>query len=355
VSDVRYLITGGAGFIGSCFVRYILGRRRDVRVTTLDKLTYAGNRQNLADLRGHRRHRFVRGDICDAALMRRLLTGVDAVVNFAAETHVDRSIRHGGAFVRTNVAGVVTLLEAARGAGVRRFLQVSTDEVYGSILEGAFTEGSPLHASSPYAASKAAGDLLARAYRVTHGVPVVIARCTNNFGPHQHPEKFIPRFITNALCDLPLPLFGDGLHVREWIAVEDHCAALDLILHADAPEEIYNIGSGDRRANRDVARLILQMLGRPETLIQPVPDRLGHDRRYAIDSSRIRALGFAPRRSFEEALAATAAWYRSHPAWWRERLVPLGADRRRPTADRSDPTPGGGRRSTVGRRRSAVG
>ncbi|HYB72667.1 MAG TPA: dTDP-glucose 4,6-dehydratase [Candidatus Sulfotelmatobacter sp.] len=352
---MRYLITGGAGFIGSCFVRHILRRHRDVRVTTLDKLTYAGNRQNLADVRGDRRHRFLRGDICDAALMRKLLTGVDVVVNFAAETHVDRSIRHGGAFVRTNVAGVVTLLEAARRAGVRRFLQVSTDEVYGSILEGTFTEGSPLRASSPYAASKAAGDLLARAYQITHGVPVVIARCTNNFGPYQHPEKFIPRFITNALCNLPLPLFGDGLHVREWISVEDHCAALDLILHADAPEEVYNIGSGDRRPNRDVARLILQVLGKPEALIQPVPDRLGHDRRYAIDSSRIRALGFAPQRSFEEALAGTAAWYRSHPAWWRARLVPLGADRRRPTADRSHPTPGGGRRSTVGRPRSAVG
>jgi len=320
---VRYLVTGGAGFIGSCFVRYVLGKDRDARVTTLDKLTYAGNRQNLADLRGDRRHRFVKGDICDAALMKRALAEADVVVNFAAETHVDRSIRHGGAFVRTNVGGVAVLLEAARQAGVKRFLQVSTDEVYGSILEGAFTEDSPLEPNSPYAASKAAADLMVRAYRVTHGVPAVITRCTNNFGPYQHPEKFIPRFITNALCDLPLPLFGDGLHVREWIAVEDHCAALDLILRADAPAEIYNIGSGERRPNRDVACRIVRMLDKPESLIQPVPDRLAHDRRYAIDASRLRALGFAPRRTFEDELAATVAWYRSHESWWRQRLVPL--------------------------------
>ena len=336
MSDVRYLVTGGAGFIGSCFVRYILGRYRDVRVTTLDKLTYAGNRENLADVRGDRRHRFVRGDICDAALVRRLVADADAVVNFAAETHVDRSIRHGGAFARTNVAGVATLLEAVRRRPVKRFLQVSTDEVYGSVLDGAVREEAPLRPNSPYAATKAAADLLARAYRITHGVPVVIARSTNNFGPHQHPEKFIPRFITNALCDLPLPLFGDGLHVREWIAVEDTCEALDLILRCDAPEDVYNIGSAERRANRDVARQILQLLGKPESLIQLVPDRPAHDRRYALDSSRIRRLGFAPRRSFGDALAATVTWYRCHPAGWRERLVPLhrGRPRARPRSRR---------------------
>ena len=326
---MRYLITGGAGFIGSHFIRHLLARHPDARVTNLDKLTYAGNRQNLADLRGNRRHRLVRGDICDAPLARRLTAAADVVVNFAAETDVDRSIRHGGAFVRTNVAGVATLLEAARAAGVKRFLQVSTDEVYGSILEGAFTEDSPLRPNSPYAAAKAAGDLLCRAYRVTHGLPVVIARSTNNFGPYQHPEKFIPRCITNALCDLPLPLYGDGMHVREWIAVEDHCTALDLILRCDSPDEIYNIGTGEERPNRDVARLIVKLLGKPESLIQPVADRLAHDRRYALDASRIRRLGFAPRRSFEEALEATVAWYCSHRGWWRQRLVPLSANRPR--------------------------
>ncbi len=326
---MRYLVTGGAGFIGSHFVRHLLARHPDARVTNLDKLTYAGNRQNLADLRWNRRHRFVRGDICDAPLVRRLAARADVVVNFAAETHVDRSIRHGGAFVRTNVAGVATLLEAAREAGVKRFLQVSTDEVYGSILDGAFTEDSPLRPNSPYAAAKAAGDLLCRAYRATHGVPAVIARSTNTFGPYQHPEKFIPRCITNALCDLPVPLYGDGMHVREWIAVEDHCAALDLILRGETPDGVYNIGSGEERPNRDVAQLIVKLLGKPESLIQPVADRPAHDRRYALDSSRIRRLGFAPRRSFEEALEATVAWYREHPAWWRRRLVPLKAIRMR--------------------------
>lgn len=324
----RVVITGGAGFIGSHFVRHLLARYPDARVANLDKLTYAGNVQNLADLRGDRRHRLVRGDICNPALVRRLMAAGDVVVNFAAETHVDRSIRHGIPFVRTNVDGLATLLEAAREIGIGRFLQVSTDEVYGSVLEGAAAEDAPLRASSPYAAAKAAGDLLCRAYQVTHGVPVVIARCTNNFGPYQHPEKFIPRFITNALCDLPLPLFGDGLHVREWIAVEDHCAALDLILHHEAPDEIYNIGSGEERANRDVARLIVKLLGKPETLIQAVEDRPGHDRRYALDSSRLRRLGFTPHHSFEEALERTVAWYRDHPAWWRRRLVPLRPARR---------------------------
>jgi dTDP-glucose 4,6-dehydratase len=320
---VRHLVTGGAGFIGSHFVRHLLARHPDAQVITLDKLTYAGNLANLADLRGNRRHRFVRGDICDTSLVRRLMAQADVVVNFAAETHVDRSIRHGGAFVRTNVVGAATLLEAARRVGVRRFLHVSTDEVYGSILEGAFTEESPLRPNSPYAAAKAGADLLARTYRVTHGVPVVVARCTNNFGPYQHPEKFIARFITNALCDLPLPLYGDGLHRREWIAVEDHCAALDLILRCDATEDIYNIGSGEERPNEAVARLIVKLLGKPESLIQPVADRPAHDRRYALNSSRIRRLGFLPRRPFEAALEATVAWYRNHPGWWRRRLVPL--------------------------------
>ncbi len=342
---MRHLVTGGAGFIGSHFVRHLLARHPDARVTNLDKLTYAGNLQNLADLRGNRRHRFVRGDICDARLVQRLIAQADVVVNFAAETHVDRSIRHAAAFARSNVLGVAVLLEAARQARVKRFVQVSTDEVYGSILEGAFTEESPLRPNSLYAAAKAAADLLCRAYRVTHGLPVVIARSTNNFGPYQHPEKFIPRCITNALCGLPLPLYGDGLHVREWIAVEDHCAALELILRCDAPDETYNIGSGEERPNREVARLIVKLLGRPESLIQPVADRPAHDRRYALDSSRLRRLGCAPRRSFEEALEATVTWYRDHPGWWRRRLVPLTPS---PSLAR-----GGGERAGVKRRRRA--
>jgi dTDP-glucose 4,6-dehydratase len=286
-------------------------------VLNLDKLTYAGNRANLADLEADPRYRFVQGDIGDAALVRSVMAGMDAVVHLAAETHVDRSNLGAAAFLHTNVVGTHTLLEAARAVGIGRFLQISSDEVYGSIEEGAAREGDRLDPSNPYAASKAAGDLLARSFWTTHRLPVVIARSSNNFGPYQYPEKVIPLFVTNAIENRPLPLYGDGRNVRDWLYVADNCAALDTVLERGRDGEIYNIGGGARIDNADLTRRILKLLDRPESLIRPVADRPGHDHRYAVDSSKIRALGWAPRHSFEVALEATVAWYRRNEAWWR--------------------------------------
>jgi dTDP-glucose 4,6-dehydratase len=313
------LVTGGCGFIGSNFVRYVLAERPDYRIVNLDLLTYAGNPENLADLAGEPRYRFVHGDIGDRALVDRLLgEGVEAIVNFAAETHVDRSIHAAEPFVRTNVVGVNVLLEASRAAGVSRFVQISTDEVYGSLgPTGAFTEQTPLAPNSPYAASKAAADLLIRAYVKTFGFPAVITRCSNNYGPYQFPEKLIPLFVTNALEDRPVPLYGDGLNVRDWIFVEDHCAAILAALERGGPGEVYNIGAGNEVTNLQITRLILAELGKPEDLIQFVKDRPGHDRRYAIDASRIRReLAWRPRYAFDEALRATIRWYLEHRTWW---------------------------------------
>ena len=323
---MKLLVTGGCGFIGSNFVRWMLRRHAGLTVVNLDKLTYAGNAENLhevvTDPGFGPRYRFERGDIADPAAVARLMMdgGFDAVVNFAAESHVDRSIEEAAPFVRTNVTGTQVLLDAARAAGVQRFLQVSTDEVYGALALDApdrFTEDTALAPRSPYAASKAAADLLARAAFVTHGQAVIVTRCSNNYGPFQFPEKFLPQMILNALQGEPLPIYGDGLYVRDWLHVEDHCAALEAVLVRGTPGEIYNIGGDCELPNIDVARRVLALTGRPETLLKRVADRPAHDRRYAIDAARIqRALGWAPRWSFEAGLRATLDWYRTHETWW---------------------------------------
>lgn len=314
---MRLVVTGGAGFIGSNFVRYMLRRHEDLKVLVLDKLTYAGNLENLRDVETDPRYRFVRGDICDATVVREALADADAVVNFAAETHVDRSISGPQDFIRTDVLGTHTLLEAVRELGVGRYLQIGTDEVYGSTETGAFDEESDLDPSSPYSASKAAADLLVLAYRRTYGVPVLITRSSNNYGPNQYPEKIIPLFITNAIDDQPLPVYGDGLNVRDWLYVEDNCAAVDLVLREGVLGEVYNIGGGNEVQNLALTRGILERLGKSESLIRHVEDRPGHDRRYAVDCAKVQALGWRPAMLFDEGLAHTVAWYREHEGWWR--------------------------------------
>lgn len=314
---MRLLVTGGSGFIGTNFVRDQLARHPERSVVNLDALTYAGNPANLADLASDPRYVFVRGDIRDAALVGELMGEVDAVVHFAAESHVDRSITDPGAFVSTNVQGTFTLLEAARRAGVDRFLHVSTDEVYGSIAEGAFREMDPLRPSSPYSASKAGSDLLALAYHTTHGLPVVVTRCSNNYGPYQFPEKLIPLFVTNLLEGRKVPVYGSGTNVREWIYVLDHCRAIEFVLDRGNPGEVYNIGSGVEKTNLEITDALLRLLGRDESAVEHVDDRKGHDFRYAIDCSKLRALGWTPAFGFEEALAETVDWYRANEAWWR--------------------------------------
>ncbi len=314
---MKILVTGGAGFIGSNFVRHVLSAHPEDSVVNLDKLTYAGNPENLRDVERDARYRFVKGDICDAPLVRELMAGVDAVVHMAAETHVDKSNLGADDFLRTNVTGTFTLLEAARERRLTRFVAVSTDEVYGSLSRGAAREVDPLNPSNPYSASKAAADLLARAYWTTHRLPVVITRSSNNFGPSQYPEKVIPLFITNALEDRPLPLYGDGKNVRDWLYVGDNCAAIDLILRRGKDGEIYNIGGDNEVENVVLTRQILRLLGKPESLITPVADRPGHDRRYALDSGKVHGLGWKPAHAFPAALASTVEWYRTHAAWWK--------------------------------------
>jgi len=314
---MKILITGGAGFIGSNFVRHILTAHPGDSVVNLDKLTYAGNVENLRDVERNPRYRFVHGDICDTGIVRDAMAGVDAIVHMAAETHVDKSNLGADEFLRTNVLGTFTLLEAARARRIERFIAVSTDEVYGSIAQGAARETDPLNPSNPYSASKASSDLLARAFWLTHGVPVVITRSSNNFGPYQYPEKVIPLFVTNALDDIPLPLYGDGRNVRDWLYVGDNCAAIDLVLRQGRPGEIYNIGGSNEVENATLTREILRVLGKPESLIKPVPDRPGHDRRYALDSAKMHGLGWKPLQSFGDALAKTVEWYRTHQAWWK--------------------------------------
>lgn len=316
---MRILVTGGAGFIGSNLVRHLLGRHAEDRVVVLDLLTYAGNLENLADLENDARYEFVRGDICDHEILQRVFApGVDAVVNCAAQTHVDRSIDDPDAFARTNVGGTAALLEAARRSGTQRFVQVSTDEVYGSLgPQGLFDEDSPLRPSSPYSATKAGADLLALSYFTTYGLPVLVTRCSNNYGPYQFPEKVIPLFVTNALQDLPVPLYGDGLNVRDWIHVDDHCAAIDLALRRGRPGAVYNVGAGCEKTNREITETILRELGKPLSLIRLVADRPGHDRRYAIDASLIkRELGWSPAHQFDTALRETIDWYRNNQRWW---------------------------------------
>ena len=315
---MRLLVTGGAGFIGSNFIRYMLSRYPEYNIINLDKLTYAGNLDNLKDIENHPGYTFVKGDICDSKIIDEVTDGVDGIINFAAETHVDRSILEPGSFIQTDVYGTYVLLEAVKRKGIGRYVQISTDEVYGSIEEGSFTEASPLSPSSPYSASKAGGDLLVMSYWKTYRIPVIITRSSNNFGPYQYPEKLIPLFITNAIEDKPLPLYGDGLNVRDWIYVLDNCEAIDIVFHKGKEGEIYNIGGGNERANIEITKLILQFLGKPEGLIRYVKDRPGHDRRYSIDSSKVEALGFSSRYSFEEALKATVKWYMDNEWWWKK-------------------------------------
>ena len=315
---VEVLVTGGAGFIGSNFVRHALAAHADWQVTTLDKLTYAGRLENLHDVIDDPRHRFVRGDICDPELVRPLVARASIVVHFAAETHVDRSIQGAGDFIKTDVYGTFVLLEAARQAPeLRRFIQISTDEVYGSVAEGASRETDELKPRNPYAASKAGADRLAYSYWATYGVPVIVTRASNNYGPYQFPEKVIPLFITNALDSVGVPLYGDGLNVRDWLQVDDHCRAIDLVIDRGLPGEVYNIGGGNEVTNIDLTRRILGLLDRPESLIRPVADRLGHDRRYCLDTGKLRALGWTPSVDFAAGLAATVRWYEANEWWWR--------------------------------------
>ncbi len=315
---VEVLVTGGAGFIGSNFVRHSLSAHEDWRVTTLDKLTYAGRLENLHDVMEHPRHRFVKGDIADAPVAAPLVQAANIVVHFAAETHVDRSIQSAGEFIRTDVLGTFVLLEAARTApGLKRFIQISTDEVYGSVSAGASKETDELKPRNPYSASKAGADRLAYSYWATYEIPVIVTRASNNYGPYQFPEKVIPLFITNALDHTGVPLYGDGLNVRDWLHVEDHCRAIDVVIRQGTPGEVYNVGGGNEVPNLELTRRILGLLNRPETLITPVPDRPGHDRRYALDTAKLRSLGWAPRVPFEDGLRSTVEWYAANEWWWR--------------------------------------
>jgi dTDP-glucose 4,6-dehydratase len=315
---VEVLVTGGAGFIGSNFVRYALGQHPDWRVTTLDKLTYAGRKENLHDVMADPRHTFVHGDICDAAVAGPLVEQSNLVVHFAAETHVDRSIMAAGDFIRTDVEGTFVLLEAARRApGLTRFIQISTDEVYGSVATGESKETDELKPRNPYSASKAGADRLAYSYFATYNVPVIVTRASNNYGPYQFPEKVIPLFVTNLIDNLHVPLYGDGLNVRDWLHVLDHCSAIDFVIEKGVNGEVYNIGGGNEVRNVDLTHRILQLLDKPTTLIRRVEDRLGHDRRYALDTTKLRSLGWAPHHSFDTGLAETVAWYRENDWWWR--------------------------------------
>jgi dTDP-glucose 4,6-dehydratase len=314
----RLLVTGGAGFIGSNFVHHLFDKYPDCRVVVYDKLTYAGNLDNLKDVADDPRYAFVQGDICDAEHVGEVIREfeIGAIVNFAAETHVDRSILAAGSFIQTDVYGTHVLLEAVRKFGLRRMVHVSTDEVYGSVTAGSSLETDNLLPNSPYSASKAGGDLMCRAFFVTYGVPVVVTRGSNNFGPYQYPEKVIPLFITNALEHKPLPLYGDGQNVRDWLYVLDHCEAIDLMLGKGRDGEVYNVGADRELTNLELTEAILDVLGKPRSLIQFVEDRPGHDRRYSLDSSKIRELGWQPRFRFQEALESTVRWYVDNRWWW---------------------------------------
>jgi len=314
---IDVLVTGGAGFIGSNFVRYALRAHPDWQVTTLDKLTYCGRLENLQEVMDDPRHRFVKGDIGDEAVSAPLVKASEIVVHFAAETHVDRSLQSAGEFIHTDVFGTFVLLEAARQApNLRRFVQISTDEVYGSVPTGASKETDELRPRNPYSASKAGADRLAYSYWATYHVPVVITRASNNYGPNQFPEKVIPLFITNALEDRGLPLYGDGLNVRDWLHVEDHCRGVDLLLDKGEAGEVYNIGGGNEVPNVELTRRILELTDKPASLITPVPDRVGHDRRYALDTSKLKTLGWKPQVAFADGLRATVNWYRDNRSWW---------------------------------------
>lgn len=317
---MNILVTGGAGFIGSNFIHYIFKKYPRAQITNLDKLTYAGNLENLKDLKKNKRYSFIKGDIAKPADVRLGLSrNTDAIVHFAAESHVDRSITNPGEFIRTNVTGTQVLLEAAKEYKISRFVHISTDEVYGSLgRTGVFTEKTPLSPNSPYSASKAGSDLLASAYYETYKMPVMITRCSNNYGPYQFPEKLIPFFITNAMDNKAVPLYGDGKNVRDWLHVEDHCSAINLVLQKGKPGEVYNIGGSNERQNIQIAKKLMKLLGRPEDLIRRVSDRMGHDRRYAIRATKIkRELGWNPKYKFESGIKQTVDWYKMNEAWWR--------------------------------------
>lgn len=311
---MRLLITGGAGFIGSNFVRYMLCKHNEAEITVLDKLTYAGNMSSLKDVLAD--IEFVKGDICDETIVKQSLKDCDCVINFAAETHVDRSITSSAAFVQTDVLGTHVLLAAAEDYSIERFVQISTDEVYGSIDRGSFKETDSLHPSSPYAASKAGADLLASSYFTTYDFPCVITRSSNNYGPYQHPEKLIPRFLTSAMRNRELTVYGRGDNVRDWIHVTDNCAAIDCVRQIGKTGETYNIGAGNERSNLDMTKAILQLVGKPSSLIAFTANRLGHDQRYSVDCSKIKSLGWQPEISFEDGLTQVARWYQENEWWW---------------------------------------
>jgi len=313
---MRLLVCGGAGFIGSNFIRRLLARTEPIQIINLDKLTYAGNPDNLRSVEADSRYRFVQGDIVDHDTVMQAADGVDAIVNFAAETHVDRSIADPEAFLRTDIMGTHTLLEAVRALGISRMVQVSTDEVYGSIERGSCTEDYPLAPSSPYSASKAGGDLQVLAYHHTFELPVMITRGSNTYGPYQYPEKLIPLFVTNALEGEKLPLYGDGLNVRDWLHVDDHCAGIEFVLTKGGPGHVYNVGGGNERSNLEITRIILDELGLGEDSIRRVPDRPGHDRRYSLDCDKLQAMGWNPEVEFESGLRETIRWYRDNTEWW---------------------------------------
>jgi len=314
---MKILVTGGAGFIGSNFIRHMFDTHAGIDIVNLDSLTYAGNLNNLRGLQTDPRYLFLKADICDSPRVESALSGTDAVIHFAAESHVDRSITDPTGFVRTNVLGTHTLLECAKKCGISKFIHISTDEVYGSTMRGSFSETDPLHPSSPYSASKAGSDLLALSYHTTFDLPVIVTRCTNNFGPYQYPEKLIPLFITNIIEDKKVPVYGSGKNVRDWIHVRDHCRAIDFLLTRGKAGEIYNIGGGNEKTNLEITGQILKKLNKDTSMIEYVKDRRGHDFRYSLDCSKLRDMGWKPEYSFEKALDETITWYEQNAWWWR--------------------------------------
>ena len=315
---LKILVTGGAGFIGSNFIRYMLSKYPDYKIVNLDKLTYAGNLDNLRDIEKDPRYKFIKGDICDKKTVERAMKDCDAVINFAAESHVDRSIIDAGTFVKTDIFGTYILLETAKKYNIEKYIQISTDEVYGSIKEGSFKETDPLKPNSPYSASKASADLLVRSYYITHNLPVLITRSSNNYGPYQYPEKLIPLFTINALNNKPLPVYGTGNNVRDWLYVLDNCSGIDTVLHKGKIGEIYNIGGNTEKTNLEITYLILEVLDKPKSLITFVEDRKGHDFRYSLDTTKIESLGWKREYNFEEAMKETIEWYKNNEWWWKK-------------------------------------
>lgn len=317
---MKLLITGGLGFIGSNFIRYILNKYKDYEVINLDKMTYAGNPANLQDIDMDSRYEFIKGDICDQDLVNDTVSDYkpDAIINFAAETHVDRSILDPDAFIKTDILGTHNLLEAVKNHQIKKYVQISTDEVYGSIEKGLFIEESPLKPNSPYSASKTGADLLVRAYFKTYELPVLITRSSNNYGPYQYPEKIIPLFITNLIEEKKVPLYGDGLNIRDWLYVLDNCSGIDMVLHKGKIGEIYNIGADNEKTNKEITEIILKELSKDESSIEYVKDRAGHDRRYALDSTKLKKLGWKPEYNFEKAMKETIEWYKNNPDWWKK-------------------------------------